>query len=126
MTTTIYENGQQVTVYDGGNTVVVKAGSPPGAQLRYRCDHKYLFQHVRSRVEKDRIRQGDSNDWEQDGTGTQGQLRCQPVGGPTTADHIDFYIGWAFDSKGKGGDWIDKRLARNPATPLHLARTAGQ
>jgi hypothetical protein len=118
----------KVTIYDEGATVEVISGPPPGPQPepspeRYRSDQRYLFQHVRSQVEPDRIHKGDSGPWIQDGKNTQGQLRVQPVGGrstqPNEPDHIDFFVGWHFDSKGKGGDIIDRLLKRNPATPAH-------
>lgn len=112
-----------VVVYTEGATVEVVASGPPVPTpdaTRYRCDQKYLFQHVRAAREPDRVHQGDSKDWIQDGAGTQGQIRVQPVGGKASvADHIDFYIGWAFDSKGKAGDIIDRLQNRNPATPVH-------
>lgn len=113
----------KVTIYDEGATVEVINGAPPVPMpdaTRYRCDHRYLFQHVRSAREPDRIHKGDSKDLVQDGAGTGGALRVQPSGGrASVADHIDFYIGWAFDSKGKGGDIIDRLQNRNPATPVH-------
>lgn len=113
----------KVTIFDEGATVEVISGPPPAPQPqpapeRYRCDQPYLFQHVRAAKEPSRIAAG--TPWIQDGANTQAQVRVQPVGGPSNvADHVDFYVGWAFDSKGKGGDIIDRNLARNPAKPVH-------
>ncbi len=99
--------GKQITVYAEDTQLNTVVGKPPvEGKIRYRPQHRQLFQHIRSAYEPARI--VGSVNYMQEGPGTAVQV------GPTH-EYVDKFTGWPWDRD--GGDFIDANLARNPATP---------
>jgi hypothetical protein len=105
MTVTVYAKGLTVEVFDKP-PVDPPIDPPVETGIKYRNQQRYLFQTVRAASEPARIPGAPPYANESTGSLTVGP----------TPKFVDRLVGWPWDRT--SGDFLDKNLARNPATPV--------